>query len=389
MRNIVRDLRPFITAILLYISLGPYFVWGLMKNDLFMAGLNAAIALLFFINSDIKKESKFFVLIIFVLVIYSLTSGVSLLGFIYLGFSVFAAFGNEDHSKKTFTYFANIYSIIILVSSIVWIGVLLGYISPIGTIDPTNELKPYDYSVYPLTVSANYVYFFRFHGPFDEPGVVGTFNAILLFILGFKKNDWKTYALLLSGALTLSLFFFIEVVLFFAIKNFVRIRLTHIMIFAAVIGVFYETTKDNEIISNRIWERLEWNKESGKLEGDNRMHEEGEKIYKQKQWTIDYWFGDRELEKDLQYFEGSSSYKVTVLKCGMICFALYILFFLLYAHKYCRGSKMLLFTVLLITTLFQRPWMFGLGYFFLFPFYARFNIENNNDKVVKNLKVSI
>lgn len=380
------DIQPLLAALLLYVITGPYFAWGLLKNNFFLAGANALLAFIFFKNNDIRKNQSFFILIFFIAILYSLNTGVSILGFINLAFSIFLAFGNEAISKKTFHYFLNIYSAIILASSIVWIGVLLGMVSPIGTITASNDLKTYDYTVYPLTLYANRLMFFRFCGPFDEPGVVGTFGAILLYLNGFKWRDWKTYALLLSGVLTLSLFFYVAVFLFFLIKNITSISIKHVAIFAIVLGAFYGLTKDNEIISERIWERLEWNEDEGKLAGDNRMVGDANDYYKKKKGTIEYWTGVRNIEKDLQYFEGSSSYKVVVLKCGMICFALYILFFLLYAHKYCNRQKFILFTVLFLTTIFQRPWMFGIGYFFLFPYFARFDY---NDEYTRSRKLVI
>ena len=106
------------------------------------------------------------------------------------------------------------------------------------------------------------------------------------------------------------------------------------------------------------------------------------KIYENKKWSLDWWFGDRNFKDHASAFEGSSSYKVVILKCGMICFALYILFFLLYAHKYCNRQKFILFAVLFLITIYQRPWMFGIGYLFLFPYFARF--DYNEERVEKS-----
>jgi len=375
---------PAIAAILLFVVLGPYFVWGLISNDVFLGGVGAILAFLFLKNNEIKKNAKLFVFISFVMVLYCLTSGVSFFGFIFLGFSVFVAFGKEDFTKKTFNIFINIYAAILLISSLVWIGVLLGLVSPIGNIAPLNELNTFDYTVYPLTVQMNSLYAFRFCGPFEEPGVIGTMNVILLFILDMNRKDWKTYALILSGALSLSLFFYIGVFLFFLIKNITKLRIIYLLIIALFIVAFYEVTKDNEILSERVWERVEWNKEEGTFAGNNRMDYEADKIYESKKWSLDWWIGDRNFNSYASAFEGSSSYKVVVLRCGMICFALYVLFFLLYAHKYCKGTKMLLFTVLFLTTIYQRPWMFGIGYFFLLPYYARFNY---NEGRIENVKI--
>ncbi len=382
-----KDFLPLLAAILIFVVLGPYFVWGLMKNNFFVAGVNAVLALIFLKGNVIKKNIYLFLLILAVSILYSVNSGVSILGYINISFSLFVAFGNDEITKKTFNYFVNIYAAIILLSSIVWIGVLMGVVSPIGTIAASNEFKSYDYTIYPLTVYANRLMFYRFCGPFDEPGVVGTTSAILLFILGFKAKDWKTYALILSGALSLSLFFFMEVFLFFVVKNATSLRLRHLLIFALFVGLLYGLTKDNEIISERLWERVEWNEEEGTIAGDNRMVGDANEYFKKKRWTTEYWFGLKDVKSSNQFFEGSSSYKVIILKCGMICFSLYVAFFLLYARKYCKRTKFFLFATLFLTTIFQRPWMFGIGYFFWFPLYARFNLDvedKSSKRVVKN-----
>lgn len=369
----LRTLSPLLAAVLLFVVFEPYFVWGLMSNRIIMGAVNALLALLFFMNNTIRKNQPYFLFITFVMVIYCFTTGVSFLGFINIGFGLFLVFGKEDFSKKTFSIFVNIYSGIILMSSLVWIGVLFGVVSPIGSIDAQNDFKTYDYTLYPLTVQMNMWQAFRFCGPFDEPGVVGTTNIILLYIIGMKAKDWKTYALILSGALSLSLFFYAGVFLFLLIKNITKLRIIHLLLFALFAIAFYSLTKDNEIFSERIWERVEWNKDEGTIAGDNRMVGDANRIYNSKKWTLDWWFGDRNFKEHSSAFEGSSSYKVVILRCGMICFALYILFFLLYAHKYCNRQKFILFSVLFIITIFQRPWMFGIGYLFLFPYFARFD----------------
>ena len=368
---------PAIAAILLFVVLCPYFVWGIISNDIVLGGIDAILAFLFFKENEIKKNVRLFVFISFVLALYSLSTGMSFLGFINMGFSVYVAFGKEDFTKKTFSVFVNIYTAILLISSFVWIGVLMGLVSPIGYIAPLNELNTFDYIVYPLTVQMNSWSGFRFCGPFDEPGVVGTLNVILLYILDMKGKDWKTYALIFSGALSLSLFFYIGVFLFFHIKNITKLRISHLFIFALCVVTLYELTKDNDIVSERVWGRVEWNKDEGTIAGNNRMDDDANKIYERKKWSLDWWIGDRNFNNYASAFEGSSSYKVVILRCGMICFALYVLFFLLYAHKYRRGSKMVLFTVLFLIIIYQRPWMFGIGYFFLLPYYARFNYNED------------
>lgn len=363
------NLFAFLSACLLYAIIGPYFLWGLIEFPYFIPFLSGLLAIIFLKFSEIKRYFAYYIFILFLLIIYSLKANVSIGGFVVMSFSLILPFAKTSFSQRVFNIFVNIYTILISVSSIVWIFVLLGVVPSIGTIEPT--LKDHGYIIYPFVVKTNTLEFFRFNGLFDEPGVVGTFNAIFLYILGFKKSDWRIYPLLLSGLLSLSLFFFLCVALYFIVANFEKINFKSFALFAILLGVFYVTTKDNELISSTIWERLEWDSDSGSISGDNRLNEDADAIYERKKGTLDYWFGDSELQQHEEAFKGSSSYKVVVLRSGMVFFLLYLLFFILLARKYSGRRIPLLFLVLLIIVEYQRPWLFGTGYFFLFPYFAR------------------
>lgn len=371
LRIIRQDFQPLLAACLLYIILGPYFVWELDKTFLFQPVIAGVFALLFIKNNAIKYDRILFAYLFFLLVYYFVSAGLSLAGFIFTGLSIFAPFGKAEFSKKVFHYFVNIYTILIAISSVVWIGVLCGLVMPIGTLEPGGE-KTTIFNLYPFVVSANTTDIFRFCGLFDEPGAVGTMNCILLYILGFSFKDWKTYFLLFSGFLSLSLFFYVAIVLYFIIKSFSQLNLKLIIILSVLLGLFYFSTKDNELIADRIWNRIEWDSSKGSIAGDNRMHDEANKIYKSKKYSFAYWFGDSDIKRYEATFEGSSSYKVIVLRSGMIFFISYLMFFIVLARKYTKRTHLLLFIALLLAVEFQRPWMFGAGYLFLFPYYVKF-----------------
>ena len=370
-RIIRQDFQPLLAACLLYLILGPYFVWELDKTVLFQPALAGIFAVLFVKNNAIKNDRFLFVYLFLLLVYYFVSAGLSFAGFIFTGLSIFAPFGKSVFSQRVFHYFVNIYSLLIAISSFVWIGVLCGIVMPIGTIDPGGE-KTTIFNLYPFVVSANSTDIFRFCGLFDEPGAVGTMNSILLYILNFNFKDWKTYILIFSGILSLSLFFYVVISLFFIIKSISQINIKLILIVSVLLGLFYYSTKDDELIADKIWNRLEWDSKKGSISGDNRMHYEANKIYNSKKYSFAYWFGDSEINKYEATFEGSSSYKVIVLRSGMIFFMSYLLFFVIFASKYTNRRHLLLFTALLLAVEFQRPWMFGMGYLFLFPYYAKF-----------------
>ena len=364
------DVEPILAACLLYVIIGPYFVWGILKIKVLYVLICSVVSLLFIKNNEIGKNTALFSYIFFVVIFYCLRKGLNINGFYVTSLGIFLPFGKELFAKKVFNCLINIYSVFIALSTIVWIFVLLNLVPSIGTLEPTDQFKIYNYNVYPFVIQINYTDFYRFCGLFDEPGVVGTFNAIFLYILGFKKDDWKTYALFLSGVLSFSLFFYLSVFAFFAINSILKLNLKAILLVVAFSFVFYGVTKDNVIISEMVWNRLEWDDSKGGIVGDNRVKDNAEELYNKKKYTMDYWFGTHN-ERELQYFEGSSTYKYVVLSCGMIFFVIYILFFALLALKYLKGKQLVLFLFLFLSTIYQRPWMFGMGYFFLFPYYAK------------------
>lgn len=377
-----RDNLSLIAACLFYILLGPYFCWGLYRYSYFVPVLTGLLALIFIFNNDIRRNLFFFVFIVILVLFYSYQISASFLGVVALGLMVFLPFGKLDFSHRVFHHFINIYSVIIAISIIVWIGVLLGIVPQMGMIESSNSLKTDYYRVYPFVIVPNVWGYFRFCGPFDEPGVVGTMSSIFLYIIDFNKKDKRFYPLLISGLLSLSLFFYVSIFLYYLVRGFSHFELRKLLIFSALLFAFYGLTRNNDVMSEAIWNRIEWNSEKKTIAGDNRTDEALEELYRDKQFTRNYWFGDPQADTYQSYFEGSSSYKIVVFKAGMVFFGLYLLFFILLAGKYLNKKELLLFIVMIITVEYQRPWIFGTGYLFLFSYYAR------NSQISDEIKIT-
>lgn len=374
----------FITAVLLFSILSPYFLWKYeMSIGLFQPFICFLTSLIFLDNKKVMStsDSKLFIFLLLLSITYWLTTGMSFMGFLFNCCSLTIPFAKDTFNKDVFRHFVDIYCAVLGISACVWIFVLIGVIQPIGYMDGLNNLKSTDYIIYPFVVTINSFQAFRFHGVFDEPGLVGTFSGILLYIVGFHKRNWRSYVLVLSGCLALSLFFYVLLFIYFAYNSTRRNKIVYPLIIVVALGVFYVTTRDNEIMSDRLWNRLEWNAEEGTIAGNNRVVDsQAKKYYEQHVGTLEYWLGDSDFNSHQQLFEGSSSYKVIVLRSGMIFFALYVSFFIIMAFVYNKKNKLplCLYSLLIIVTLFQRPWMFGLVYFYLFTYYARYLDESTN-----------
>ena len=106
-------------------------------------------------------------------------------------------------------------------------------------------------------------------------------------------------------------------------------------------------------------------------------------------FSFEYWFGVRDWYSVAEKLDGSSSYKIIVLKNGMLFLIVYCLFFLLYAFLYNKRDlrDFILFAIVFISCTYQRTNLYNVLYLFLFCYYARFASEISiHNKLVHNEK---
>ena len=92
----------------------------------------------------------------------------------------------------------------------------------------------------------------RFHGPFFEPGNAG-FAAFVLFISSEKKI-WKLLSIFF-GILTMSMFFFVLIVIFVLFTNLTRIKINKLLVLVGVfVGIIFilNSFKDSFIYASTI-----------------------------------------------------------------------------------------------------------------------------------------
>ena len=227
---------------------------------------------------------------------------------------------------------------------------------------------------------------FRFHGPYDEPGVVGTFCSIILCVNKFNLRKVENVICLIAGICSFSFFFTIVVSVYaFFYYGFIE-RNNKLLLLLLVIGsVFYLKTKDDELIYNTLWHRFEYNQDEKKIEGINRMSDEADVFYNNLSFT-EYMFGGDE-EKYQKVVEGSASYKSVIVSNGVIFLILYLSFYILYAKsKATKRLAFILFLFVLLGNTFQRPDIYGAVNFFLYICLAnngRFSFSQNRECLVK------
>lgn len=382
--------KTFIVAFLFYMSSGPFFFWPLFKIPHFSVTLEMIISLL--LLSEQKKisivERRIIALYIFAVLLFalSLPNPFFVIPFVPLFLILFI---EDTFSKKVYYYFETIYVLIMLPSIIVGLLLLLNIPVPkLGTMTPVHMSEfPY-YIVYPFCVHPDDLGV-RFFGPFDEPGVVGSFGALMLCVRKMKFNSWRPIIILISGIMAMSFFFFIVVVLYSIVIGIAKGKITTIFVMLISFGMFYFFTKEDSKIYSTIWYRFEM--DDGKFKGDTRTTANADKYYKEKEFSLEYWFGYNEQSKEIYEVksEGSSSYKNVVISTGMLFFICYCMVFIFLGFHCCKKKlDLLLYIMLFLGMTYQRTNLYSALTLYLYAMNARGGFINYLDNMKDKKAIS-
>lgn len=285
-------------------------------------------------------------------------------------FSCFA-FPKYDFSKEVYNYFRKILAIVFLISLCQWLLYLCGISFFSFYLNPLNELKQHDYiAIPPCLVVPNFILdSFRFYSCFDEPGVVGTIAGLILYIEGYKIRDPYNLIIFLAGLCAFS-FFFIGATLIYISLKYLRRKPIYLFLILGACYVFYQCTKENEVLDTLVYSRLEWDSSSQSFVGDSRATDELKSYYDRIKTTSTIYFGVNENE--LSVFSGSYGYRNVVLRFGIIFCILYLVFYIVYAKIHItKTSDFIIFSVLLLIVFYQRPNLYDAVYIFLLTQFIR------------------
>lgn len=358
------NFTALLIAVLLFVVLQPYFIWHI--SPMLKLFLLASPSLLL-VN---KIEYRYFFIFFLILLFGVLVQRLSVIYSIYLLSFVFVPFTKKTFAATIYRYFKTIIASIFLFSLIQWLLFWIGIGFPSIFLEPLTEMKQYDYTAYlPFLVVPNLlIESFRFLSVFDEPGVVGTISLLLLYIEGYQLKNFENLIILIAGICSFSFFFILGSLLFLFVKLIFR-RPVILFIIIPLMLSFYTLTKDNEVLYDLVYSRMEWDKSSGSFSGDNRATDNFKQYYNSIKGTSGYYFGVG--EKALAYHnDGGYGYRNVVLRYGFIFCALYVIFFLFYAKKNnLSRQNFCFFAIMFLATLYQRPNMLDAAYLFLFTQY--------------------
>ena len=384
----------WIAAVVLWLLTSPFYIWNISSvSDLIWRAITLSILSICLISNSDKELTKrtkglrilFFVTFSYYLFIPTIHGVYTFLGFISLCFSLCLVFFigvKKSYLQSVFQVFAFIFSVSLLLSLISWILWNTGRLSLINMLVSYEDRTYYHFPflIIEQTDIRELEQTIRFAGCYDEPGVVGTFCAMILCVNKFYLKKFSSIVCLLAGCASLSLFFFLTLAIYGVMYSIIVKRNYLIpLLFAIGLFAFYSYTKDEVVFYETLWRRFEFDDSEKKFMGDNRMTYEGEMYYKNMS-TADYLFGG-DYPTYIKKAKGSSSYKTVVVKNGAIFLVLYLLFFVLYGRKFReKYISFLLYLIVLFGNIYQRPDIFGIVTTFLYVCMARNILSDNSRK---------
>lgn len=365
MISIIKDKwKELLLSIFLLISFQPFYVWHTKT----VALVTVLMALLILFSGKMReKNAKNVFLIVVLIFLYSYVSikgGYTIIGYLVNLCILSIVLIKREKAIDIYNVFYKIFSIIIFLSLITYcIVVILGVNLPSSSIPPLNEGKEEvaEYFRYPfLVVYYSYgILLPRFCGLFDEPGVVGTIAAFILVLNKFNLKDYFNYPVLIAGILSFSLFFYITTFVYIFIFGSTRVKISMVVIFAALLVLFAH----NEIVNDMLFKRIVFSDNT--IITDNRKLGLSPTWYKTFKESSSYYWGLGN-QAHLKYNSGGSSYVDLIIDYGIIFFFIFCSTFVVSALYRIKNKKNLItFFVLFAGIIYQRPFITMTGYFYL------------------------
>lgn len=237
---------------------------------------------------------------------------------------------------------------------------------------PVNPFYGVFSNYYGFVIISDYGFFTRFQSVFTEPGHLGMFASILLYInrYDFRKfHVWVMFiALVWSFSLAAYILFVVGLLLFLGLNERKKMKLIFFIAISGIVmwkvSVFIYDKYPNSMLSQLIFSRLEFDEKTGII-GNNRNEIHFLRYYENMQSHLnqEYVLGiGVNRYSDMFLGTANSSYKVFIMQYGLIGIVVLLLFFL--------------------SLLYNSPSKLGLGLFFLYVIsfiqrpYALWEIES-------------
>lgn len=367
-----------ISAFLIILLMKPYFVW---QYDLSL--IRYILIGIVFLNFDVKRYLKYWIFFALSMLIFPFSHQAPITFYLsYIGLS-FIPFTNTRYFTGVYGWFVRIYSAIMVLSMLVWFLTLFHIITPIDVISPLNELKTHQYYHYPFLVQSTVYSSFssvfdlvRFCSVFDEAGVVGTINLMILYINKLYLKNKLNVIIILSGLFSLSLVFYIGFLLLLVIQTFNGgYSNKYRMVIIGFAILFVVSIFSIPVLSEFIGSRVHFDFAQMKLVGDDRSNEVLDSYINNIRWSSEYWFGTNMNTLNDSGFEGKWGIQMAILQYGALYLLFYSLSFLFFAKSTFKSNynSLITFVLMFVMVMYQRPFISYVEYIFLFAAFIRVN----------------
>ena len=394
-----KTLHKFLNTIIVFLLLvnsGAYIFWG--KNIVFY--LNIIVIFYALYNFNFKCFTKNFILIVIFSIAFlwvSIKQEYSFLATLF--YTLLPLYLSVDIVKRETVFLKfinNVLPFLLFLSIISYLLVSFKIINiPSFSVPAINELKKHDYVSYVffLTPNDGLPVFGRFYSFFDEPGVIGTLSAIILFYRSNQMTKKVFLIYIVSGILSLSFFFFgvlIYMMMIGKLNRFLK-KNQRSLILIIIFVIFLFALFPNDFIQERILNRFHFTE--GAFVGDNRVSSS----FKYDFWNYFIYSKDLYLGANdvYGYAVGGASILRDVYLFGLLINVFIVSCYTIFFYKYRKSAFDFAANIILyFLFIYQRPYMFNIFYFLLFTTFIEFSYQNNiktrlNNSASKNKLFSI
>ena len=297
--------------------------------------------------------------------IFTVSFSYGILSFFYYFPAILLTMLSIKQKENTLSFITKWFSIIMLISIIIFVLTLKINIPSIGIFQLSNNDR------YPPFI--NYVFFikstdlldqiiYRFNGPFLEPGHLSVVCSFLLFTnkYNFRQNKWL-WIPLICVIISMSLAGYVITAIGWLLLKINNIKTVVLISCICIIGYVFTThiwNSGDNIMNQLIVSRLEYDEEKG-IAGNNRTTETTDNYYKHLQKQGKLWKGLGSIEKERDIV--GAGYKIYFMRFGIISALLVAIFYMNLLPKHYNKRYVYSFCIILIITFIQRayPWWFS------------------------------
>lgn len=298
----------------------PWFIWGIGDMLGFVLALFLFVKLRYRVQLIDSLGWLIWTSIIFVFVVIPAFMGWHTSSIIYSLTFLSATVIKYNEYSIALRYITNIIAWLIVISLPAWLINTFVTPLPIYSYIDISSMKGGEWDVvmenYVLFVAHRSIDYFRFYSVFDEPGVLGTLSAFILYGNKYNFKDWRNVAILIGGFFTYSMAFYLLGIIGFFIINYkspkrmiISLSVLTPLIFAGFIALREDKAFQYSIVSR-------FNNEPTDLV-DKRTDAIVNQSYDAMMKSIDCAFGFGYNKMQATGLVNGNSYKLFILEYGI------------------------------------------------------------------------